>query len=154
MSKNKQLRSRVLFVCLGNTCRSPMAEGITQNMAKERIYVESAGIAKTGENAAIEAIEVMKGEFNVDISAHRPRNVANVSLNDFDYIIAMERGVYNHLKQSYQILPGKLKLLDIEDPFGRGIEAYKKCARKIRSQVIDLLIDLELTTSGCRTKQR
>jgi protein-tyrosine-phosphatase len=139
MAKEEQQGLRLLFVCSGNTCRSPMAAGIAQEMLQGRAYVKSAGIYAYGDKAAQEAIEVMQRHLGIDISEHRPRAVENLLLNDFDYIIVMGSYEYEHLKSDHQIIPSKLIKWDIEDPYGQGIEAYEKCASKIQSYMQDLL---------------
>jgi protein-tyrosine-phosphatase len=117
-----------------------MAAGIAQKILLQGIdHVESAGVAAYGSKATREAIEVMKCEFDIDISGHRPQDVANLSFSDFDYIIAMGSYEYDYLKEHHQIEPSKLIEWDIEDPYHQGVEAYKKCANKIQKCMRDLL---------------
>lgn len=139
MAKDEQQGLRLLFVCGGNTCRSPMAAGIAQKMLQGIAYVKSAGIYAFGNKAAQEAIEVMQRHLGIDISEHQPQAVENFLLNDFDYIIAMGFYEYEHLKARHQIIPSKLIEWDIEDPYGQGIEAYEKCASKIQKCIQELL---------------
>jgi protein-tyrosine phosphatase len=121
----------LLFVCLGNICRSPMAAGIARKMFPEEVNVESAGIAPYGGSAAPEAIEVMKNGFDVDLRGHRSRGVTEFALDAFDVIIAMDAHVYAHLKNNYQVDSGKLIRWEIGDPFLRDLEAFRECARDI-----------------------
>lgn len=148
MVKDKHRGLCHLFVCGGNTCRGPMAASIAQKMLKDAAHVESAGIAAYGSTATPEAIKVMQSEFVIDISAHRPQDVANLSLNDFDYIIAMDPYVDQYLREHYKIVPIKLISWDIEDPYLKGIDAYKKCASQIQTHIQGLLVDLKITRKG------
>ena len=148
MAKNEQPCLRILFVCGGNTCRGPMAAGIAKKMLKESVYVETAGIAAYGNSATQEAIQVMQSEFNIDISRHRPQDITTLSVDDFDYIIAMDPYVEEYLREHYQIAPSKLISWKIEDPYLKGIHAYKKCAKEIEAHVRDLFIHLNISGKG------
>lgn len=68
---------RLLFVCYGNTCRSPMAEGLAKKILEYKAQVESDGLAPVFDGATPETITVMRELFQVDISTHQTRNVAD-----------------------------------------------------------------------------
>jgi protein-tyrosine-phosphatase len=110
-----------------------MAASIAQKMYPEKFIVESAGIAPYGENAASEAIEVMQSEYCIDISRHQTQSVTSLSLGNFDYIIALDPYVFDHLKIYFQIAQEKLIKWDIDDPFTEGIEVFRECARNIQT---------------------
>ena len=87
----KQSRRRVkrhptciLFVCGGNTCRSPMAAGLAGKMLGRVARVESAGIDAGGQKATPEAILVMR-ECGIDIFGHQARDISSVPLNSYDH---------------------------------------------------------------------
>ena len=71
---------RVLFVCGGNTCRSPMAVGFAQKIAKGVFDSESRGIYPCGNSASDYAIAVMRSEFDIDISSHQPLGLVFLSI--------------------------------------------------------------------------
>jgi protein-tyrosine-phosphatase len=146
----------VLFLCTGNLCRSPIAEGILkQELAKRRINsvtVSSAGtFALTGQPAAELAVEVA-AERAVDLSSHRSRHVTRQMLKSADLVIGMER---DHLMEAgvicrdsggkYYLLtdfgPPHVRGSDIEDPYGAPIEYFISTYEEIERYVKALLDD-------------
>jgi protein-tyrosine-phosphatase len=89
----------LLFVCYGNICRSPMAEGLAKKLLGPEARVESAGLAAMAGRVSEESILAMKALFAVDISRHRPRSVSDVDLDGFDFIIAIDASIYSSLKE-------------------------------------------------------
>lgn len=86
---------RILFVCTGNTCRSPMAEGIFKKMLADRgvngVECSSAGLfAMTGDSACDNAVKAAE-RFGVDISAHRARRITSYILDETDEFVCMTR---------------------------------------------------------------
>ena len=73
---------RLLFVCVGNSCRSQMAEGLARAMGGERVVAESAGTSP-GDRVAPKAVEVM-AELGIDISQHRPKLLTRDALDRAD----------------------------------------------------------------------
>lgn len=93
----------VLFVCMGNICRSPMAEGafryvVDQAGLAESFHIDSAGTIgyHAGSPPDPRAIETSKNN-GVDISKQRSRKVQNSDFTDFDYILAMDNENYEAL---------------------------------------------------------
>jgi protein-tyrosine-phosphatase len=123
-------------------------------MVKETVYMETAGIAAYGNSATQEAIEIMRSEFCIDISKHQPRDIATLSLHDFDYIIAMDPYVASYLREHYQIASSKLISWNIEDPYLKGIHAYKRCAKEIEASVKDFLAHLKVTSKSMRSESK
>lgn len=77
---------RVLFICRGNSARSPMAEGFLRRYGRNRFEVQSAGIAPEPLHPL--AVDVMR-RGGVDISAHRPQNVTALAGETFDFVITV-----------------------------------------------------------------
>lgn len=127
--------SSMLFVCYGNTCRSPMAEGLAKKILGEKVRIESAGLAPVFDGATSEAIDILHEMYGVDISSHRTRNIEDVPLDEFDQIIVLDAHVYNTLLRRYPTLSGKFVLWDVEDPFGRDHGAFRKTATHIQSLI-------------------
>ena len=141
MSKKSAKRQapNLLFVCYGNTVRSPMAEGLAKKILGEEAKVESAGISPFFDSAQENAIEVMRELFEVDISNHRPRHIQEVLLEKFDYVIAMDTLVHLGLQTHYELAPEVLILWEIDDPFEQDLEAYRNCAQKIHRCLLEFL---------------
>jgi protein-tyrosine phosphatase len=141
----------ILFVCTGNTCRSPLAEGIAKSMIAERLgcpveelprrglWVLSAGISAYGDSpAAPEAIAVAN-EMGVDLGAHRSRAINEELLGAADEVIAMTRGHAQALANRFPGVGPAPKLLcgdeELDDPIGSGLEVYRLCASTIRTHL-------------------
>lgn len=120
---------KLLFICYGNTCRSPMAEGLAKRMLGDRAEVESAGFMPMFESAAPDAVAVLKELFDVDISEHRPKAVSDLDLDEYDRIFVLDTYVYNTMSKLMKNNTDKLILWDTEDPFGKDREVYERVAR-------------------------
>lgn len=93
-------KTRVLFLCTGNSCRSQMAEGWTRHLKSDAIDVYSAGIETHGLNPR--AVKVM-AEAGVDISGYRSKHVSEVLDIPFDYVIT----VCGHAQENCPVFPGR-----------------------------------------------
>jgi arsenate reductase (thioredoxin) len=104
-------RTRILFVCTGNACRSQMAEGWTRALWNDRFDVHSAGVMPAGVSSR--ATRVMS-EAGVDISAHTSKHVVDVMHIPFDYVIT----VCDWANEACPSFPGGAKKLHFgfEDP--------------------------------------
>jgi protein-tyrosine phosphatase len=139
---------RVLVVCTGNTCRSPMAAGALRQALgadAERVIVESAGTAAwEGQPATDPSVRVADAS-GVDITGHRSRRVTPELLRAADLILVMEpvhraavlalgaEPERSHLLSEWPE-PGEPQLV-LSDPFGGSSEAYEECWRRIQRHV-------------------
>lgn len=121
----------ILVICTGNTCRSPMAEGIVRKLVKakglQNVSVSSVGLAAYhGDAASIHSVDVMQ-EIEIDIVSHRSKRVLLKDLDDADYIYVMTQQHKNVIIDACPENESKIKVLDIPDPFGQSIERYREC---------------------------
>jgi protein-tyrosine phosphatase len=130
----------ILFVCYGNACRSPMAEGMAKKALGEKIAVESAGLAPSFDSATFEAVWTVRELYGVDISHHVPKNVVDMPLRDYDLIVVLDTYVYNTIKKLAEDLTDKLMLWDIQDPYGSELGVYHQVAETIWEKIQDCLL--------------
>ena len=139
----------ILFVCLGNICRSPLAEGIAKKIAEKQgfdIEIDSCGTGSwhVGEAPCDDAIRVAK-EHSLDISMLRARQVTKNDLSVFEFIVALDDKNLHDL----QVMGGKnihklgaygYKNEDVPDPyFFPGYEGFDKVYEMIETCVANLL---------------
>ncbi len=125
---------RILFACVGNSCRSQMAEAFCRVLGRD-VECESAG-SKPAEAVAPHAVEVMK-EVGIDISRVRTKGFRDVTAGGFDYMVAMGCTV------TCPFIPGAREIRwEIPDPLGKGIAEYRRVRDLIRSEVTALLSGL------------
>lgn len=156
---------KILLICTGNTCRSPMAESFLRSLLDNepslsgRFTVASAGIsAYEGEAASREAASVMLSDWGLDISGHRSTALSDEHIEDSWLILTMTRSQRDYIISSYHDAMGKIFTLkeyageknflpllvqydysmDIPDPYGRSLRYYNQCASEIRQAVAGL----------------
>ena len=128
----KTMSHKLLFVCFGNICRSPIAHYIAQKKW-QHADCQSAGLyASTRDHATPEAVKVAK-EYGVNLEPHRATRLSSLNLHEFDYIFCLEKDVYNHLKN--QIPTEKLIDWHVDDPYSFPISTYRTCAQIIAQKI-------------------
>ena len=135
---------KVLFVCTGNTCRSPMAEGIFREMLHGKnagISCGSAGLAAAdGVAPTPHAVEACR-EIGVDISGQRSRRLSRRDLQDTDLFIVMTKAHMQALLAS-GVPAEKIRVLDVPDPYGGTLEVYQRCRDAIREALKGIFREL------------
>ncbi|MBO4815393.1 MAG: low molecular weight protein arginine phosphatase [Clostridia bacterium] len=136
---------KIMFICTGNICRSAMAHKMLEKRAKEQnknIEVYSCGVwAQNGDIPTYEGIEIMKN-YGIDLRTHRATNIRNSNIENMDVILCATNNHKLNVLSMYPELKDKVFTmkeycgfsendLDIKDPWGYGLDVYKKCAKEI-----------------------
>jgi len=140
--------TRILLVCTGNTCRSPMAEALFLKLLQENsheleheIEIGSAGLyTVNNQPASEEAIIIMERE-GLDITGHRSRVLDVTMIDEADLVLTMGSSHRDEIRERFPDCEQRVytlgeyagfKGLDINDPIGGGFDAYQKCARQLK----------------------
>jgi len=150
---------RILFVCTGNTCRSPMAEGLAKNVLAERlgceiaelperrVVVSSAGTAGGFGGVSEHAVAVMKKR-GIDISGHCSASLTSDLIGQADHIFTMTDSHAEAIRAMVPDAEERTVLLveneSVFDPIGGSEDDYERCARVIEKGVRHRLQEVEV----------
>lgn len=140
---------QVLFLCAGNTCRSPLAEGLARlRFGGSPVRFASAGLHAVAGQPASEGSLLTAAESGVDLSGHRSRPLSAGLLDGADWVIAMTRGQVAQARVRFPDYPGRLGLLglpgvdlaaapdaaggeEVADPFGGQLADYHRMTEQV-----------------------
>lgn len=136
----------LLTVCVGNICRSPMAEGLFREVAREAgrdLMVHSAGIGALVDHAADPIAVQLMQEAGIDIGSHRARQISPEIIAESELILVMESWQQQEVERLYPFAKGRVfaigKWSDItvDDPYKKPREAFEEALVGIRQGVKD-----------------
>ena len=138
----------VMLVCIGNNCRSPMAEGLLrQQLPGLRVY--SAGVgAMVGMPASNDSVELLKG-VGVDISAHRAQQINAFLTQSANLILTAELAQKQHIERQYPQSRGRVFRIceqlrqDIPDPYRRDLSQYEESLALIQQGIADWTLKIQ-----------
>lgn len=149
----------IVFVCTGNTCRSPMAAAMMRKLIADRkkvkpndlaehgVIIESAGIAAMmGSRPSPEAVTVM-AEMGIDLTDHESQPLTERLAHQADAIFAMTRSHRQAIINEWPEIAPRVRLLsreftDVADPIGGPPEQYERCAKQIKASLVAWLDEL------------
>ena len=132
MSTAENQRMKVLFVCMGNACRSPMAEAIARRDAADVIEALSAGLAALGFVAG-PTLEVLR-ERGYAVEELQSKRLQPEMFEEADLVINMSGRPREGVFTGY----GKVQDWDVEDPYGADLEVYRRICEDIEGRVREL----------------
>ncbi len=128
---------KILFVCIGNACRSQMAEAWANHFGKGRVQASSAGLYPLGSIAAdTYAVMMEKG---ISLDEQWSKSLRDVAVAEMDVVVGMGCEVGCPVPAGFK---GRVLDWEIPDPFGRGIESFRNVRDMVERQVLGLLADL------------
>ncbi len=163
---------KLLFVCMGNICRSPLAEGVFRSSAEQagvldQIIVDSAGTHAyhVGELPDPRSMSIATA-YNIDLSKQRARRVADSDFEEFDYILAMDQDNYNNLLHDcpeqfqdrihlFLNFAPHLNQLDVPDPYYGGSFGFERVFDLVTdasSGLLDTLLENQLKNAEATSR--
>jgi protein-tyrosine-phosphatase len=149
------LSQRILCVCFGNSCRSPMMQALLQvallGVGSDAV-VESAGIAEKDPTPASDNAKAVMAERGLDLSGHRSRQVKDLDLGSYSAFYVVDDKIGGHLLD-LGVPAEKISIINagaggVPNPWEKGIDAYRKCADVLAQEAQSIAFTLTMPTHG------
>jgi arsenate reductase (thioredoxin) len=138
MNHRRRPPVKILFVCVGNACRSQMAEAWANYHGRGRVRAHSAGSHPFG--SIIDDTYTVMAEKGITLDGHCSKGLPDVALGEMDVVVGMGCEVACPVPEGFQ---GRKLQWDIPDPFGERIEYFRKVRDMIEQQVLKLLAEIK-----------
>jgi len=132
-------KMRVLFVCIGNACRSQMAEGFARAYGGDVMEASSAGLSPYSHVPP--ATRETMGEKGIDLELHYPKHISEVAEIDFDLVI-------NLSGREVPVDEAKVREWAVRDPFGGSESSYRTARDRIEEHVMKLVLEARQMPEG------
>lgn len=134
-------RCRVLFLCVGNSCRSQLAEGFARKLASDVIEPSSAGISPFGRIA--DPTRKIATEFGISLDGQYSKGMEGADLQAVDLVVNLT-GI-----PSKSLFEARRPVVDwdVEDPYGEELGVYRRIAEEIQERVLSLAAELRSVTA-------
>jgi arsenate reductase len=121
---------RVLFLCIGNSCRSQIAEGLLRALGGDRFEAHSAGIMQS--HLRTETVDVMR-EIGIDISTQWSKTADVYTGQEFDVVVT----TCDEAREVCPLFPGAKRMIhwNVADPVGRGMDAFREARDTLRGLI-------------------
>ena len=130
---------KIIFVCTGNTCRSPMAEGYLKSKNRKDLEIMSRGIAADGSDVSENSVVVMN-ELGIDISCHISKQLTFADIDESTVFITMSAS-HADILEGLGLDKMKIFVLGIPDPYGGDLSEYRTCRDEIISGIDEFIGD-------------
>lgn len=138
---------KILFVCTGNTCRSPMAAYLLRDLLQKEgmaadVLIESAGLAAEPGDPISENAALALRERGISAEGHRAKQLTLPLVEQADLIYVMTEAHRQAIIRAVPAADEKIRVLQVPDPYGMDLYAYRECLKKLEDVLKKQLPDI------------